>query len=274
MALAQEDFEYLRTLVRQRSAIVLESGKEYLVESRLAPLAREVGVEGIPGLVMLLRTDPRGQISSKVVDAMTTNETSFFRDLNPFEALRLKVIPDLIAARAKERTLNLWCGASSSGQEPYTVLMTLREHFPQLAEWRIRFLATDISKEMLRRSRAGTYSQLEVNRGLPARYLVKYFEQKGAEWQVRKELRDSIEFSELNLAQPFPPMPKLDIVFLRNVLIYFDLATKRDILGRIRANLQPDGYLFLGGSETTLNVDEQFRREPCEKTFVYRPVGR
>ncbi|MEY2785308.1 MAG: hypothetical protein RL277_1518 [Planctomycetota bacterium] len=272
MSIAQEDFDYLRTLVRQRSAIVLETGKEYLVESRLAPLAREVGVEGIPGLVMLLRTDPRGQISNKVVDAMTTNETSFFRDLNPFEALRLKVLPDLIAARGKERVLNLWCGAASSGQEPYTIAMTLREHFPQLNEWRIRFLATDISKEMLRRSRAGIYSQLEVNRGLPAKYLVKYFEQKGAEWQVRKDLRDMIEFSELNLAQPLPPMPKLDIVFLRNVLIYFDLATKRDILARVRGALHPEGYLFLGGSETTLNVDDQFRREACEKTFVYRPI--
>ncbi|MBK7642089.1 MAG: protein-glutamate O-methyltransferase CheR [Planctomycetes bacterium] len=260
----------MQGLVRERSAIVLDAGKEYLAESRLAPVARGLGLSTLGELVSRLRSEPRGSLSSRVVEAMTTNETSFFRDLNPFDALRTTILPQLIQARAKERTLNLWCAASSSGQEPYTIAMVLREHFPQLLEWRVRFIATDISTEMLRRCREGIYSQLEINRGLPARYLVKYFEKRGTEWQIHKPLRDMVEFVELNLAGHWPALPQCDVVFIRNVLIYFNLETKRDIVGRVRKLLRPDGCMFLGGAETTLNVDEGFRREAADKTFVYR----
>lgn len=270
MSINTTDFAFLQTLVRERSAIVLDPGKEYLAETRLAPIARGAGLPGIGELVAKLRTDPRGTLTDKVIEAMTTNETSFFRDVHPFEALRLNILPDLIKARANERTLNLWCAASSSGQEPYTIAMLIRENFPALIEWRIRFIATDISQEMLRRSRDGIYSQLEVNRGLPAKYLVKYFEKRGSDWQIKADLRSMIEFKELNLIKPWPAMPPLDVVFIRNVLIYFDLPTKRAILGNIRKVLRPDGYLFLGGAETTLSLDESFKRAQVGPTWCYR----
>ena len=270
MSINTTDFAFLQTLVRERSAIVLDPGKEYLAESRLAPIARGAGLPGIGELVAKLRTDPRGTLTDKVIEAMTTNETSFFRDVHPFEALRLNILPELIKARANERTLNLWCAASSSGQEPYTIAMLIRENFPALIEWRIRFIATDISQEMLRRSRDGIYSQLEVNRGLPAKYLVKHFEKRGSDWQIKADLRSMIEFKELNLIKPWPAMPPLDVVFIRNVLIYFDLPTKRAILGNIRKVLRPDGYLFLGGAETTLSLDESFKRAQVGPTWCYR----
>lgn len=273
MPISTSDFTYLRGFLRERSAIVLEPGKEYLAEARLGPVARTLGLGTIDELLHKLRGEPDGAISTRIVEALTTNETSFFRDNHPFEALRTQILPELIKMRASERVLNLWCAASSSGQEPYTIAMLLKEHFPELATWRVRFLATDISQEMLRRSREGVYSQLEVNRGLPAKYLVKYFEKRGADWQIRKELRDSIEFSELNLSRPFPALPLLDIVFIRNVLIYFDVPMKREILGKIRRNLRRDGYLFLGGAETTLNVDEAFKRVPAGTTWCYQQAS-
>ncbi|MBI5364085.1 MAG: protein-glutamate O-methyltransferase CheR [Planctomycetes bacterium] len=270
MPISSPDFSFIQTLVRERSAIVLEPGKEYLAESRLAPVARSAGLGGIGELVARLRQEPRGQLTEKVIEAMTTNETSFFRDVHPFEALRTNLLPELMKARGKERTLNVWCAASSSGQEPYTIAMIMRESIPALVEWRLRFIATDISQEMLRRSRDGIYSQLEVNRGLPAKYLVKYFEKRGTDWQIKADLRSMIEFKELNLIQGWPAMPPLDIVFIRNVLIYFDLPTKRTILGRIRQAMHPGGYLFLGGAETTLSIDENFKREQAGPSWCYR----
>lgn len=270
MQVRAEDFAFVSAHVRSRAAIVLEPGKEYLVESRLGPLARAEGLKSIDELVERLRSMPDGTLSAKVVEAMTTNETSFFRDVHPFEALRTQILPEILRARASEKTLNLWCGAASSGQEPYTIAMLLREHFPELATWRVRFIATDISREMLRRSREGRYSQLEVNRGLPARLLVKYFEQHGHEWQIKKELRESIEFTELNLARAWSGLPLFDVVFLRNVLIYFDVPMKREILARVRKQMRPDGVLFLGGSETTLNIDAAFVRTPAGATACYR----
>lgn len=273
MPISATDFTYLQGFLRERSAIVLEPGKEYLAESRLGPVARTLGLGTIDELLHKLRGEPHGAISTRVVEALTTNETSFFRDVHPFEALRTQLVPELLKKRATEKTLNLWCAASSSGQEPYTIAMVLKDGFPELATWRVRFLATDISQEMLRRSREGVYSQLEVNRGLPAKYLVKYFDKRGADWQIKKELRDSIEFSELNLARPFPAMPLLDIVFIRNVLIYFDVPMKREILGKIRKTLRRDGYLFLGGAETTLNVDEAFKRVAAGATWCYQQTS-
>ena len=228
------------------------------------------GLGTIDELLHKLRGEPHGAISTRVVEALTTNETSFFRDVHPFEALRTQLVPELLKKRATEKTLNLWCAASSSGQEPYTIAMVLKDGFPELATWRVRFLATDISQEMLRRSREGVYSQLEVNRGLPAKYLVKYFDKRGADWQIKKELRDSIEFSELNLARPFPAMPLLDIVFIRNVLIYFNQETKRDILRRVRRVLAPDGALFVGSSESPVHFDDGFDPVTFEKSVYFR----
>lgn len=273
MGIERADFAILQGLVARHAAIVLEQGKEYLAESRLAPLARTSGCTSVAELLRRVDEDPRSPLVGKVVEAMTTNETSFFRDIHPFDALRTTIVPEILKARAAERTLNLWCAAASSGQEPYSVAMTLLEHFPQLAQWKVRFVASDIAPAMLARCREGRYSQLEVNRGLPAKYLVKYFDKTGPEWQLKPQVRSMVEFVEVNLARPFPAWPPMDIVFMRNVLIYFSLETKQDILRRVRKQLRPDGWFFLGGSESTLNVDDKWARVQVDKTSVYRPLA-
>ncbi len=264
------DFEYVRRLVRERAAIVLEDGKAYLAESRLVPVAREEGFASVAELIARIRSERFGRLHRKVVEAMTTNETSFFRDVAPFEALRTVGFPELLARRATERVLHVWCAAASTGQEPYSVAMLLREHFPELATWTVRLLATDLSTEVLARARAGRFTQLEVNRGLPASCLVRYFERDGAYWVLGEEVRRMVEFRELNLAEPWPPLPPMDVVLLRNVLIYFDLDTKRAVLGRLRRVLRADGWLFLGGAETTLNVDDAFERVQVGRASAYR----
>jgi len=270
MGLIERDFETVQALVKEHAAIVLEPGKAYLVEARLTPLARREGVESVETLVEELRRAPFGPLHAKVLDAMTTNETSFFRDLHPFEALRTAILPDLIRKREGQRKLHIWCGASSSGQEPYTIAMLLRQHFSHLREWSVTLLATDISEEMLARARSGRFSQLEVNRGLPAPLLVRYFKRDGAEWQLEEDVRRLVQFRPLNLVKAWPPMPPLDLIFLRNVLIYFDLEARRKILARIRRALQPDGYLFLGATETTLHADDAFERVAVERSWAYR----
>lgn len=273
MPLSPMDVQFLSGLVRERSAIVLEPEKGYLLEARLAPLARAEGFGSIDAMVSHLRARPANGLPRKVVEAMTTNETSFFRDLHPFQALRTVVLPEVIRRRQAERRLTIWCAASSSGQEPYTVAMTVLEHFPQLAGWSVKILGTDLSGEMIARCRAGKYGQLEVNRGLPAPLLVKYFEKKGMEWQIKPEVQRLCEFRELNLIEAWGPLPPLDVVFLRNVLIYFDVDTKRRILHNVCGVLNPWGHLFLGGAETTLNLGDRFERVPVDKAGCYRLKG-
>jgi chemotaxis protein methyltransferase CheR len=270
MTIGAGEFDYIRKLVRERSAIVLEPGKEYLAESRLMPVAREAGCESLEALVEKIRADRSGGLERRVIEAMTTNETTFFRDVHPFEALRSAVLPELLESRATERRLHIWCGASSSGQEPYSIAMVLRERWPVLGDWKIRVVASDLSREMLDRTREGRYSQLEVNRGLPAPMLVKWFEKQGTTWQVKPELRAMLELQEMNLAGPWPTLPTFDVVFMRNVLIYFDIETKQAILAKVRRLLRPDGWLFLGGAETTINLDAGFERMPVGKATAYR----
>lgn len=270
MAINPQDFEYISKLIRERSAIVLEKGKEYLVDSRLMPIINQEKLGSMEELISKLRNSPPNCLHDKVVDAMTTNETSFFRDIHPFETLKKSIIPEIMAKRSAQKELNIWCGASSSGQEPYTLVMLLLSNFPSLSSWKVTFIATDISDEMLTRCRNGLYSQLEVNRGLPAALMVKYFERKGTEWQIKKELRDMIDFRKMNLATAWPFMPRMDLVMLRNVLIYFDVEVKKTILGKIRQLLKPDGYLFLGGAETTLNLDDKFERMNFVQSGCYR----
>ncbi len=268
--LRPEDLDYVRDMVRTRSAIVLEPEKAYLVESRLSPLAKREGLASLTELVAKLRGTPYGDVHKKVVDAMTTNETSFFRDLVPFDVLREQILPELIARKGSSKCLNMWCGASSSGQEPYSIMFTIYEHFPELKNWVIQFIATDISEEMLAKCREGKYSQLEVNRGLPAPLLTKYFSKKGMGWQVQEDIRQRIDFKPMNLAGTWMPFPPVDLVFLRNVMIYFDSDTKKQILGNIRKILDPSGYLFLGGSETTLNLDDNYERVAVSGTSCYK----
>ena len=202
-----------------------------------------------------------------------TTETSFFRDQHPFEALRKVVLADLIGRRRDGCRLHIWCAASSTGQEPYSLALLLREHFPELDGWKVFLLASDLSQAVLARAREGRYKQIEVNRGLPAALLVKYFEQHGTDWQLKPAIRAMVDFQEINLAQPWPALPRMDLVLLRNVMIYFDVATKKTILGRLARLLRPDGYLLLGGAETTFNLDDSFRRVEPLKSGFYQLVS-
>ena len=270
MSLNAADFDYLRRFLYERSAIVLDPGKEYLVESRLVPLARKEGLAGLETLIGSLRAGTANGLIQKVVEAMTTNETSFYRDNAPFEVMRTKLLPTLLPILDKERTLRIWSAAASTGQEIYSIAMILRDHFPQLGSWKVHLLATDLSRDVLAKAREGRYNQLEVNRGLPAAMLVKHFEKHGMEWQVKADIRQQVEFREMNLATNWPAIPPMDVVFLRNVLIYFDVETKRQILGRVRRVLRPHGYLFLGGAETTFQIDDGFERVAIDKATVYR----
>lgn len=270
LVVSAADYDFVATLLRERCALVLEPGKEYLIKSRLTPLAQRHGMESIGKLLERLRERSGSGLVTEVVEAMVTTETSFFRDIHPFETLKKIVLPKVIDARGTLRQLNIWCAASSSGQEPYSVAILLKEYFPELAGWRINLSATDISQEMLTRSRAGRYSQVEVNRGLPTPLLLKWFRQEAGSWQLDEQIRGMINFTQLNLAQPWPAMPRWDLVFLRNVMIYFDVHVKKEILGRVSRVLSPDGYLLLGGAETTLNLDDSFQRVETLKSGFYQ----
>ncbi len=258
MPASPESMSFLRDLVYRRSAIVLEADKQYLFDSRLSPVAREAGLASIDELVSNMRKDPGAPLTRRVVEAMTTNETLFFRDVHPFEAMKALLVPDLIRARSAERSLRIWCAAASTGQEPYSIAMTLREHFPELATWNVQIVATDLNAAVLERAREAKYRQLEVNRGLPAPFLLKYFERQGAEWQLNSNIRNMVTFRELNLLDSWTSLGPQDIVFMRNVLIYFDIETKRRLLGRLRQTLKPEGFLILGGAETTTNLDDGY----------------
>lgn len=273
-AITATDFDYIRALVREEAAIVLEPGKEYLAENRLQPVARAAGLATLEDLVSELRTGP-DELRAQVVDALTTNETSFFRDAHPWEALADEVIPELIAARADDRALRFWCAAASSGQEPYSLAMLMRDRFAsQLAGWDVQILATDLSPSMIDRAGTGSFSQLEVNRGLPAATLVEHFTRQGLRWQISEKIRDAVDFRLMNLADEhdYDRLGPFDLILIRNVLIYFDMDTKRDILRRCRRILRPDGLLFLGTSETTINVVDDYQRAVYGKTTCYRPT--
>ena len=270
MTLSVPEFNYVRRLVLDQSAIVLEDDKGYLVESRLSPLARREGFGSINLLVQRMQTEPFHGLHRRAVEAMTTNETTFFRDYHPFEGLKKFVLPDLISRRAEERTLGIWCAASSSGQEPYSLAMLMRENFPELLSWKVHILATDLSTEILARAREGRYSQLEVNRGLPAGLLVKYFQKRGCDWYLRDDILNMVEFQIVNLANAWPVLAPMDIVMMRNVLIYFGVETKKEILAKVRRVLKPDGFFFLGAAETTFSIDDSFERVQFERATCYQ----
>jgi chemotaxis protein methyltransferase CheR len=262
-------FEQVQKLVYARAAIVLDPGKEYLVESRLAPIARARGFRDVDELCARLEHRDAALIE-EVVEAMTTNETSFFRDHHPFEALRRTVLPELIGQRQHTRTLRVWCAACSTGQEPYSLAMLLDEHFPALSTWNVSIRATDIAKSVLDRAKSGRYRQIEVNRGLSARALVRYFLRDGLEWEIRPEIKRRVQFEEMNLIGTWPRSEPFDLVFLRNVLIYFDQMTRVALLHKTREVLRGDGYLLLGGSETTPYDMRSFERVEIARAGVYR----
>jgi chemotaxis protein methyltransferase CheR len=271
--MTDQEFDVVRRLILERSGIVLEPGKEYLVETRLGPIARQMHLNSVGELIAQLRFQSGNGLQRHIVEAMVTTESSFFRDHHPFEGLRKVVFPDLINRRGNERRLNIWCAASSTGQEPYSIALLIKEHFPQLAGWRISILATDLSRPVLDRAREGRFNQIEVNRGLPASFLVKYFEQHGTDWQLKPTIRAMVDFQEINLAQAWPPLSRMDLVLIRNVMIYFDVETKKAILSRLQRVLQPDGYLLLGGAETTFGLSDSYVRIEPLKAGLYQLVS-
>jgi chemotaxis protein methyltransferase CheR len=262
------DYEFLRKLLKERSGLDLSSDKQYLVESRLIPLARKAGLPGIAELVQKIKAGAEA-LTSDVVEAMTTNETFFFRDKIPFDHLRETILPQLMQARASRHSLRIWCAASSTGQEPYSIAMCVKE-FVSLAGWRVEIVATDLSQEVLEKSRAGIYSQFEVQRGLPIQMLVKYFSQVGELWQLNADIRAMVQHRQLNLLHDFSHLGTFDVIFCRNVLIYFDQDTKAGIFERLARLIEPDGFLTLGAAESVVGISEAFKPYP-DRRGLYRP---
>jgi chemotaxis protein methyltransferase CheR len=269
-SLSPETVNYVCTLVRQRSAIELEASKSYLIEARLTPVAARNGYGSACEMVRALQTNPKPGVQQQLVEAMTTNETSFFRDAHPFEALRTTILPELLRYKSSERTLNLWSAACSTGQEAYSMAMLMAENFPSLDSWQVQVLGTDLSDDVLNRARAASFSQIEINRGLPAALLAKYFRREGMQWRLEGKLQALTKFVKLNLIESWPAMPRMDVVFLRNVLIYFSPETKRTILQKVRSIMAPHAVLFLGGAETTMGLDNSFERTQVGSSVFYR----
>ncbi|MBR1124794.1 protein-glutamate O-methyltransferase CheR [Bradyrhizobium lablabi] len=263
------DYEYLRKLLKDQSGLDLSADKQYLIESRLLPLARKCGLSGIPDIVQKMKGGS-ASLLTQVVEAMTTNETFFFRDKVPFEHFRDMIMPEIIKTRAARKSVRIWCAAGSTGQEPYSLAMCLKEMSASLAGWRTEIIATDLSQEVLEKSKAGIYSQFEVQRGLPIQMLVKYFKQTGEFWQINPELRGMVQHRQLNLLHDFSQLGTFDVIFCRNVLIYFDQDTKINIFNRLQRATEPDGFLVLGAAETVVGLTETFKPYP-ERRGLYRP---
>jgi chemotaxis protein methyltransferase CheR len=264
-----QDFDYLRRMLKERSGLVLPAEKQYLAESRLLPVARRHGMSSLTELVAKLKA-PNSSLATEVVEAMTTNETFFFRDKIPFEQMRDIVMPELAVARAREKRIRIWCTAAASGQEPYSLAMIVKNLGAALAGFRVEILATDIAGEVLERAKAGLYSQFEVQRGLPIQLLVKYFTQAGEMWQIAPEIRAMVQFRPINLLNDFKPLGTFDLVFCRNVLIYFDQETKTRVLERIARQMAPDGTLVLGAAETVVGLTDALKPVP-ERRGLYAP---
>jgi chemotaxis protein methyltransferase CheR len=269
VALPTDAINFVCTLVRQQSAIELDAAKAYLIEARLGPVAKKHGYPNTSELIRNMQAVPKRELQAQVVEALTTNETSFYRDIHPFDALRGTIIPQILRTRSAQRTLNIWSAACSTGQEAYSIAMLLRDHFPELNSWKVSILGTDLSEEVLAKARAGRFSQIEMNRGLPATLLAKHFRRDGLNWELAPEIRSMATFSKLNLIERWPQLPQMDVVFLRNVLIYFSPATKKMILEKIRAVMAPHAVLFLGAAETTMNLDAEFVRVQVGNQVFY-----
>ncbi|MFT5080182.1 MAG: chemotaxis protein methyltransferase CheR [Planctomycetota bacterium] len=272
MNITKLDFDYVRNIVRKKSAILLDDNKEYLVEMRLSALAQKEGIDDVKSLISDVRENGNVKLRDLMVEAMTTNETSFFRDRHPFDVMREKIIPEMMEKRASSRTLKVWCGAASTGQEPYSLAILLHDCMPHISSWDVKITATDISPEVLEKAENGLYTQHEVGRGLPVTMLVKNFNRKGLEWQVKDHLKALVDYRRFNLVEPWVGLPKFDIIFMRNVLIYFDTDVKKQILTNALKYLAPDGYLFLGGSETLLGLGLDYQRENLGPVSAYCPT--
>lgn len=265
-----EDFEFFASFLRERSGISLDTSKAYLVEARMTSLMNERGCESLTSLVAILRGQSDPEFEDRVVDEMMTNETSFLRDVRPFEVLRDHVLPSLVEKR-HDKELCIWSAGCSSGQEPYSIAITLLEHFPQLDDWNVQIIGTDISSKAIAQACDGSYSQLEINRGLPPDLLEKHFSKDSLRWRINPEIRAMVDFRRMNLLEVSAELPLADVVFIRNVLLYFDIDLQRKTLGFVRQLMKPDSFLFLGNTETTLNIDEGFERiEDQTRSGCYR----
>ncbi len=254
-----EDFDFISTFLKDRSGLVLTPDKAYLLESRLMPVARKNGMKDLDELIEAVRSSGKNELLVDVTEAMTTNESFFFRDTKPFDLFRDFVLPDVMEALKTRKSFRIFCAAASSGQEPYSLAMILKEEAAKLAGWRHEIIGTDISREILDKAEAGRYSQFEVQRGLPIQMLVKYFTQQEEQWQINQDIRDLVKYKEYNLLGDLKPLGQFDVVFCRNVLIYFDRETKGKVLDAIAGLMPEHGTLFLGGAETVLGISERFK---------------
>ena len=264
------DYEFLRKFLKERSGLMLSADKQYLVESRLTPVARRVGLNGIADICAKLKLPGNEALASMVTEAMTTNESFFFRDKTPFDLFKDTMLPALTAARGSQKRLRIWCAAASTGQEPYSLAMILKEMSAQLAGWRFEIIATDLSNEVLEKAKAGIYSQFEVQRGLPIDLLLKYFQQHGDMWQLSSDIRSMVQYKQFNLLKDFGLLGQFDVVFCRNVLIYFDQPTKTDVLERLARVTAQDGYLLLGAAETVVGLTNAFKTVPDKRGLYMR----
>jgi chemotaxis protein methyltransferase CheR len=265
------EYEYLRKVLRDSSGLDHSADKQYLVESRLLPLSRRAGLSGTGELVEKVKGGS-ASLTTQVVEAMTTNETFFFRDKIPFDHFRLSIMPEMLRTRASRKGIRIWCAAASTGQEPYSLAICLKEMGDALTGWRVEIIATDLSEEVLEKSRAGLYSQFEIQRGLPIQMLVKYFTQRGELWQINADLRAMVQHRQLNLLHDFSQLGLFDVIFCRNVLIYFDQDTKIGIFERLAKAAEPDGFVVLGATETVVGLTDVFKACP-ERRALYRLSG-
>lgn len=271
MGCSDSDYEYLRNLVHSESANLIDPSRNSLFERRLAEVTQLAGAQNLEELVGILRADRPAHLHRAVAEAMTVNETSFFRDAKPFDAIRTVVLPRLIAARRKERKLRIWSAASSTGQEAYSVAILLAESYPELATWDVKIVGTDISRGIVAYARQARYRRMEVNRGLPARLLAKYFSRSGDDWEVCEKVRALCEFRVMNLSEPGPAQPRFDLILLRNVLLYFPKRDRNRLFDFVYRQMRPDGYLILGNSEQAEDSTTAFRTEFAQECYFYRP---
>ena len=271
MPLASEDLQFIQTFVSTHLGSTLAPSQFHTVEQKLRPVAESLGMKSAEQLVAQLRRGAGPSVERSVADAMTINETFFFRDMPAYDALRTAVLPEMMKRRADSRRLSIWCAACSTGQEPYSLAMLISEHLPQLRDWNVSIIATDICEQALAKARSAQYSQFEVNRGLPANLLLKHFQRDGRVWQVADHVRKLVKFQSLNLARAWNITGPFDLVLLRNVLIYFDTPAKNAIFQRLSRVVRPDAFVLLGGGETLLNVDAAFQREEHGRVAFFRP---
>ncbi len=272
MSINSNDFQYLQNFLKTSSGLIVNPEKEYLLKSRLEPLARSNGMNSIAELVVGMKGAASTELKGFVTDAMTTNESLFFRDKTPFDHFENIMMPYFLEARRTRKRLRVWCAASSTGQEPYSLAMSIKEEAAKYMGWKFEILGTDISKTVLKKAATGEYTQFEVQRGLPIKLLLKYFTQQGENWVLNNDIRSMVRYKEGNLLENFASIGTFDIVFCRNVLIYFDLETKREVLNKIARQMEKDSYLLLGAAETVMGVCDKFEAVKGTRG-LYKLVG-